>query len=124
MANGDRGVDHFMGRVVALDAKVDEHDAKIEELERRQAQVDSLSRSVDQLAAQVRKLGLAVGIAKALPLPEEWEEITQIRRPELHSLRVRAKAGPPMAAAAVILTWIVREILGALGDGRLRLPWH
>jgi hypothetical protein len=108
--------DHFIAHV-ALEKRV-------VDLERKQEGIDRLAKNVSLLAGQVQKLGLALGIAHHTPVPEEWEEITQVKRPELARLRVRAKRGPAAAGAGVGLIWAIVELLRAVADGRIRLPWQ
>jgi hypothetical protein len=97
---------------------------RVKELESKETRIDRLAKNVELLAGQVQKLGLALGIAHHMPVPEEWDEITQVRRPELASLRARARRGPAAAGAGVGLVWALVELLRAIADGRIRLPWH
>lgn len=45
-----------------------------------------LSKNVELLSHEVKKLCLAIGITHHVPVPEDWQEITQVRRPVLKKL--------------------------------------
>jgi hypothetical protein len=103
---------------------------RVTSLENQQAVVDRLSTTVDRLSANVKLLThevknvcLAIGIAHHIPIPEEWEEITQVKRPELAKLRARASKGPAAAGGGVALIWLIVELLRAVTSGRVHWPW-
>lgn len=106
-------VEHFMGRVIALDSD-------IVELKREFGAVRRLAHNVELLAYEVRQLGLRMGVS--IPVPSEWEEITQVKRPELQKLRRRARRGPALGGAGVAIGWAVVELLRAIAEGRIHLP--
>lgn len=109
-------VDHFVSHV--------QLEKRVSGIEEKQKGINKLSFEVRALTNEVQRLGLVVGSARHVSVPADWEEITQVKRPELQSLRVRARRGPPAAGAAVGIVWALVELLRAIADGRIHWPWH
>lgn len=118
--------DFLYGRTVALQSQVDE-------LRRDTAGIPRLAAEIRHLANQVRALGQAVGLRAQVTLPDDWEDITQVRRPELHQLKKsaeenerraaeqerRARTRPLWASIVTTIAWVIVEVVRAIADGRI-----
>lgn len=101
-----------------LVAKVIQHDTTVNRIEGEHVR---LGIEVRLLTGQVKQLGLAIGMAHKVPIPRDWEEITQVRRPELRQLEKKARRGNVTATGlgAVIVSGLI-ELVRACLDGRIR----
>lgn len=73
-----------------------------------------LNKNIELLTFEVQRICQAIGISYKIPIREDWEEITQVRRPELAKLKSSRRRSKLIAVGSGFATGlfeVVRYVL-------------
>jgi len=127
-------IDFVLGRTVSLEARQDETDAWREKTDKHLAAVDrkleslpKIERMLGTVSGQLGSVGKAVGLRDFAPLPDDWEDITQVKRPALRKLEEernryerKSKTRPVMAMGGSALVMGIIEIVRQVLAGHIQ----
>lgn len=115
-------LDYLYGRTVRLEAELEPLKLEFARLDGTNERIDRLTTEVEKhttqfklFTLQLKEFGSAVGHANRIIIPEDWEDITQVKRPELQKLRHRSRQLPLVGLISAALVELVRAII----EGRI-----